>query len=87
MIRINEKQIEILKDMSEFNSELTQYEFNEIVEIYKRVYHRIVNRSDKYKCPHCGEFLIKSDEFTYPSGTKKYEYKCAHHYYTLEIRE
>lgn len=84
---MNKQQLQVLKELSEFNYELTESEFSKIINIYKNVIYRIKNKSNKYKCPHCGEYLIKDYEHTYEDGTKRCEYKCKNHYYTLETRE
>ncbi|MGL6184833.1 MAG: hypothetical protein ACRC1T_05580 [Clostridium chrysemydis] len=80
-----DRALKILSDLQEYNKELSDYELTEILNIYNEVIHRIENRSNKYKCPYCGEYLIKSYEHIYESGAKREEYKCFKHYYTYEI--
>lgn len=78
--------LQSLSELQKYNKELSDYELKQILNIYKNVIYRIENRSDKYKCPHCGEYLIKDYEHIYESGTKIEEYKCFQHYYTYEVR-
>ena len=63
---------------------IQNYELKQILDIYKKVIYRIKNRSNKYKCPYCGEYLIKDYEYIYDNGTKIEEYKCFQHYYTYQ---
>ncbi|HFD2033536.1 TPA: hypothetical protein ACF2DD_002113 [Clostridium perfringens] len=77
--------LQTLSEFQKYNNDLSDYELNQVLNIYKKVIHRIENRSDKYRCPYCGEYLIKDYEHIYESGTKREEYKCFKHYYTYAV--
>ncbi|MBO3356131.1 hypothetical protein [Clostridium perfringens] len=81
-----ESELLTLSEFQKYNNDLSDYELKQILNIYKKVIHRIENRSDKYRCPYCEEYLIKDYEHIYESGIKIEEYKCFQHYYTYEVR-
>ncbi|EPB8173175.1 hypothetical protein ACRTAL_002351 [Clostridium perfringens] len=76
--------LQSLSEFQRYNDDLSDYELKQILDIYKKVIYRIKNRSNKYKCPYCGEYLIKDYEYIYDNGTKIEEYKCFQHYYTYQ---